>query len=64
MDGKDPVSTFRSLVKERYSGPLKGPFNADDRKKAGMTREYYEELEGDFGRDETAKPGVAVAYEV
>lgn len=30
-----------------------------------MSKEYYEELEGDsFSREGTAKPGVAVAYEM
>jgi uncharacterized ferritin-like protein (DUF455 family) len=42
----DPISTFREEVKTHFFGRLRGPFNEADRMKAGMSREYYEELEG------------------
>jgi len=61
-EGKDPVATFRTLVRERYTGQLKGPFNADDRKKAGMGKEYYEELGNDQAKAET-RAKIGVAYE-
>jgi uncharacterized ferritin-like protein (DUF455 family) len=50
------------LVRERYTGQLKGPFNADARKKAGMGREYYEDLSSDHTEAETAA-NIRVAYE-
>lgn len=59
MEGLDPVNTFRGLVRQRFSGQLKGPFNAEDRQKAGMGKEFYEDLVGD--RDDT--PIVRVAYD-
>jgi uncharacterized ferritin-like protein (DUF455 family) len=61
-EGKDPVATFRALVRERYTGQLKGPFNTDDRKKAGMGREYYEDLGNDQAEAET-RANIGVAYE-
>lgn len=39
----EPISTFREEVRRRFISGLKGPFNAEDREKAGLTREYYEE---------------------
>ncbi|KAG8833801.1 hypothetical protein FRC17_010042 [Serendipita sp. 399] len=63
-EGVDPVQTFRSLVRERFQGQLRGPFNIDDRQKAGMGKEFYEDLVG--GSDEAAggaAPGLTIAYE-
>jgi len=31
---------------------VKGPFNVEDREKAGMSREFYEDLRGEMGMDE------------
>ncbi|EJC99452.1 DUF455-domain-containing protein [Fomitiporia mediterranea MF3/22] len=47
-EGVDPVSTFREEVKRHFSGSLKGPFNVEDREKAGLTREFYEDLVGEL----------------
>ncbi|KAI0065087.1 DUF455-domain-containing protein [Artomyces pyxidatus] len=47
-DGVDPVSTFREEVRKGWRGDVKGPFNVDDREKAGMTREFYEDLKGEM----------------
>jgi len=38
---------FRLEVKANFIGKLKGPFNDQDRKKAGLDLEYYENLEGE-----------------
>jgi len=43
----DPVAVFRLEVKANFIGKLKGPFNDQDRKKAGLDLEYYENLEGE-----------------
>lgn len=37
----DPVKVFRSHVQEHFNGRLKGPFNRDDRAKAGLQEEWY-----------------------
>ncbi|GAA5848578.1 hypothetical protein JCM8547_004559 [Rhodosporidiobolus lusitaniae] len=42
----NPVLQFRREVQEHFYGHLRGPFNEGDRGKAGMTREWYEELGG------------------
>jgi uncharacterized ferritin-like protein (DUF455 family) len=46
----DPVSQFRQLVKQNFAGKIKGPFSVDDRGKAGMSGEWYENLEGHGNR--------------
>ncbi|KIM88045.1 hypothetical protein PILCRDRAFT_269273, partial [Piloderma croceum F 1598] len=46
-DGLDPVSTFRDEVRKGWRGEIKGPFNDDDRARAGMTKDFYEDLRGD-----------------
>ena len=46
-DGLDPVSTFRDEVRSGWRGEIKGPFNEDDRARAGMTKDFYEDLRGD-----------------
>lgn len=43
------MDTFRSLVISRFNGGLKGPFNEGDRQKAGMGKEFYEDLSGKKG---------------
>ncbi|KAJ6552065.1 hypothetical protein DFH09DRAFT_1167801 [Mycena vulgaris] len=57
--GLDPVATFRDEVRMGWRGNVKGPFNIDDREKAGLTREFYEHLTGEMGEEEmTQKKGV------
>jgi uncharacterized ferritin-like protein (DUF455 family) len=41
----DPVTTFRYLLKTRFNGTLKPPFNKELRSAAGMNRAYYEDVE-------------------
>ncbi|KJA15924.1 hypothetical protein HYPSUDRAFT_193892 [Hypholoma sublateritium FD-334 SS-4] len=45
----DPVDAFRAEVKKGWRGDIKGPFNVEDREKAGLTREFYEGLKGEMG---------------
>ena len=45
----DPVGAFREEVRRGWRGDMKGPFNVDDREKAGLTREFYEDLRGEMG---------------
>lgn len=55
--GVDPVSTFREEVRQHFSGKLKGPFNEEDRLKAGLTRDFYEDLTGEASQmDKVYKP--------
>ncbi len=42
--GRDPQATFRSLVRERYGGALKPPFNRHARDQAGLPPGFYEPL--------------------
>lgn len=44
----DPIVTFREEVKKGWRGDVKGPFNVEDREKAGMTRDFYENLKGEL----------------
>lgn len=46
-NGVDPVSAFREEVRKGWRGEIKGPFNEEDRARAGMTKEFYEDLRGD-----------------
>ena len=43
----DPVDTFRNEVKHNFTGKLKGPFNVQDRLKAGLNEHFYESLQGE-----------------
>lgn len=43
----DPVVVFRQEVKKHFVGRLKGPFNVDDRSKAGLSKDWYEGLIGE-----------------
>ena len=45
----DPVSAFREEVKRGWRGDVKGPFNVEDREKAGLTPRFYEGLRGEMG---------------
>lgn len=47
--GLDPVATFREEVRKGWQGDIKGPFNVDDREKAGLSPEFYQNLRGDHG---------------
>lgn len=50
--GLDPVKTFREEVSKAWRGQVKGPFNVEDREKAGLTREFYEDLRGEVKEDD------------
>ncbi|BGP13868.1 hypothetical protein JCM10213_002506 [Rhodosporidiobolus nylandii] len=54
----DPVEAFRAEVQQHFYGHVRGPFNAEDREKAGMGREWYEELGGRGTRKEEGKAEV------
>ncbi|QSS56142.1 Rieske domain-containing protein [Histoplasma capsulatum var. duboisii H88] len=54
QEGADAVQVFRENVKKHFKGALKGPFNEEDRAKAGMDRRWYGE------RDNSGSPTVAV----
>ncbi|KAF8881558.1 hypothetical protein BD779DRAFT_1545489 [Infundibulicybe gibba] len=56
----DPVQTFREEVKKGWRGDVKGPFNIEDRERAGMTKDFYEDLKGEMGIHNT-KPAKSVA---
>lgn len=43
----DPVQVFRQEVRRNFIGRLKGPFNAEDRRKAGLDKEWYDDLIGE-----------------
>jgi uncharacterized ferritin-like protein (DUF455 family) len=40
----DPISTWQTLVRTWFRGPLKPPFNDSARESAGLTRQYYQSL--------------------
>ncbi|KAM5545839.1 hypothetical protein V8D89_000877 [Ganoderma adspersum] len=65
--GVDPVKTFREEVKRGWRGDVKGPFNAVDREKAGLTPAFYENLKGEMHKGEALgkepQADVAVGYE-
>ncbi|KAK2759447.1 hypothetical protein FQN54_002925 [Arachnomyces sp. PD_36] len=46
-EGRSAVEVFRENVKKHFKGPLRGPFNVEDRKKAGMDGRWY----GDGNKD-------------
>ncbi|KAF7329156.1 DUF455-domain-containing protein [Mycena kentingensis (nom. inval.)] len=50
--GVDAVDTFRDEVRKGWRGNVKGPFNIEAREQAGLTREFYEHLEGEMGEEE------------
>ncbi|KAH7923957.1 DUF455-domain-containing protein [Leucogyrophana mollusca] len=51
-EGKDAVKAFREEVRKGWRGEVRGPFNVEARAKAGMTKEFYEDLRGDLGAGE------------
>ncbi|MGB3723289.1 MAG: ferritin-like domain-containing protein [Pacificimonas sp.] len=44
-EGLEPVETFRQLVRSRFKGRIKPPFNDSARESAGLTRDFYANLE-------------------
>ncbi|KAI0263567.1 hypothetical protein BC834DRAFT_886329 [Gloeopeniophorella convolvens] len=46
-EGVEPVSAFREEVRKGWHGEVKGPFNVEDRAKAGLTPAFYEDLRGE-----------------
>lgn len=52
----DPVAAFREEVRRGWRGEVKGPFNVEDRERAGMKREFYEDLRGEMGLEEKGTP--------
>jgi uncharacterized ferritin-like protein (DUF455 family) len=46
QDSVEPVPTFRAEVRRGWRGAIKGPFNAADRARAGLTPAFYEGLRG------------------
>ncbi len=44
--GLDPVATYQALVRERFKGTLKPPFNTAARDKAGFPASFYAPLAG------------------
>ena len=44
--GLDPIQEFRQNVRKHFHGTIKGPFNQSDRRLAGMTPDYYQDLGG------------------
>ena len=63
----DPIAAFREEVKKGWRGDVKGPFNIEDREKAGLTPPFYEDLRGEMGLVEAEKwdgiAAVAVEYD-
>lgn len=45
--GLDPAATYRSLVRSRFKGVLKPPFNRTSRDAAGLPPSFYEPLAAD-----------------
>jgi uncharacterized ferritin-like protein (DUF455 family) len=52
----DPIATFREEVKRGWRGDIKGPFNVEDREKAGLTPQFYENLRGEMDVSLAQKP--------
>ncbi|KAI4522224.1 DUF455-domain-containing protein [Schizophyllum commune Loenen D] len=52
---EDPVAAFREEVRRGWRGDVKGPFNEEDREKAGLTPDFYRDLKGELGLDEPGK---------
>jgi len=62
-EGVDPVVTFREQVRLHFNGPIKGPFNESDRRKAGMTPEFYKDLHGGGGPAIAVETKIDIGYE-
>lgn len=46
QEGTDPIDVFRSNVKKYFRGSIKGPFNEEARRTAGLEESFYTNLEG------------------
>jgi hypothetical protein len=69
------IRAFREEVKQGFRGEIKGPFNVEARETAGMTKDFYENLRGEFSefvelsrtdfmeKSNGTKVDVPVAYE-
>ncbi|KAL1409946.1 hypothetical protein Q8F55_003945 [Vanrija albida] len=57
--GLDPVQQFRLEVSNNFHGDLKGPFNVEDRAKAGLTPDFYTDLRGHHQRREDRQAAYA-----
>jgi len=55
-EGIDPIATFREEVKRGWRGDIKGPFNVEDREKAGLSPQFYENLRGEMDVPLAQKP--------
>ncbi|KAJ3864795.1 hypothetical protein EV359DRAFT_72823 [Lentinula novae-zelandiae] len=44
----NPVQAFREEVRRCWHGDIKGPFNVEDREKAGLSRDFYDDLKGEI----------------
>jgi uncharacterized ferritin-like protein (DUF455 family) len=53
QENADPITAFREEVKKGWRGDVKGPFNVEDRERAGLTPPFYEGLRGEMGFVET-----------
>ncbi|KAF4582704.1 hypothetical protein EYR40_002628 [Pleurotus pulmonarius] len=66
--GVDPVEAFREEVKRGWRGDLKGPFNKEDRERAGLKPEFYENLKGELGyedaKEKLVPAKVVVGYDM
>ena len=65
QENVDPITAFREEVKKGWRGDVKGPFNVEDREKAGLIPPFYEGLRGEMGfveaktRKEDSSSGMA-----
>jgi hypothetical protein len=48
-EGVDSVATCLEQVRLHFNEAIEGPFNESDRRKAGMTPEFYKDLHGEGG---------------
>jgi len=44
QEGTDPIQVFRDNVQKYFRGAVKGPFNIEARRSAGMVESYYKNL--------------------
>ncbi|SPO38864.1 related to Rieske [2Fe-2S] domain protein [Pseudozyma flocculosa] len=56
----DPVQVFRQEVRHNFIGRLKGPFNVEDRKRAGLDKNWYEDLVGEMKSNRDGRGAVGV----